>query len=280
MTETQYVAVQALRFGDVLLRPGDPVPQEKGRSYHQMLALGQIKVADEGGAASLPAGGFDEDAVVVFVAHDGEPFVVRFWALHAASEADRVTLGLEEGERTALVLFPDDEEPTLVALAALLPGVPATRLLEYELGLLTAAGDHGLQVVEEAGRAVQDAAARMQLLEGKTAFLELLLRAVRTVGEPLPDKFPGLKELQGNGIDTIEGLQLLVAGEHGRDHLIRLDAIGGGRADKILAGLAALVPAPTSPVGDAAPVSDPPAAPPSDQAPPPPAEGDPPASGA
>lgn len=278
MTETQYVAVQALRFGDLLLRPGDPVPQEKGRSYHQMLALGQIKLADEGGSAPLPASGFDEDAVVVFVAHDGEPFVVRFRALHAASEADRVTLGLEEDERAALVLFQGDEEPTLVALAALLPGVPATRLMAFEQARVAVASESGIQAVENARQAGE---LHAQALRGDKAFLELLLRAVRTVGEPLPDKFPGLKELQGNGIDTIEGLQLLATGEHGRDHLIRLDAIGGGRADKILAGLAALVPAPAAPpVGDAAPVPDLPAALPSDQAPPPPAEGDPPAPGA
>jgi hypothetical protein len=37
-----YIAQRALRWGDGYLEPGDPVPEEEGRSYASLLALGHI----------------------------------------------------------------------------------------------------------------------------------------------------------------------------------------------------------------------------------------------
>ena len=40
-----------------------------------------------------------------------------------------------------------------------------------------------------------------------------------------------------SGVTTLPGLHLLADGEQGKANLMALDAIGGGRADKILAAL-------------------------------------------
>jgi hypothetical protein len=40
--EPRYVAVRHIRFGDGMLKPGDPVPVEPGRDYGVMVHQGDI----------------------------------------------------------------------------------------------------------------------------------------------------------------------------------------------------------------------------------------------
>lgn len=249
-----YVALKPMRFGANDLAPGDPVPYDPHRNYAQMLRLGQIAVVGEAGQGTpAPTTGatlrLDETSVLVFVAEDGRPELATFSGVEFADEVTAEGLGVALGERVAAVVFMEGQHPSYVRFDSLLPGLAATRLLAFEQARVAAASELGVQSSASARQAGEIQA---QALRGDVAFLELLLKAVRTLGEPLPPDFPALKELQGNGLDTLEGVQLLASGEQGRANLIRLDAIGGGRADKILTRLASPGQDPP-PVGDAPP---------------------------
>jgi hypothetical protein len=237
-----YVALQPLQFGDRLLQPGEPVPHEAGRSYHQMLSFGQIAPAP----AVTPAhGGLVTDEAVVFVDQSGQWTAVVYLGLQLPDEVARVTLDLEPGELAALVQFEEDPEPSLVPLPSLLPGEAAGRLIAaLEVRIQTAADE--------------PAASQLRVIAGheeRVAFLELLVRAIRQPGAPLPADFPGAREAEANGLSTLDGLALLAAGERGRAHLILLDGIGAKTADKMLLALQPTGAASTSPDAPATPAS-------------------------
>ncbi|GGJ65319.1 hypothetical protein [Deinococcus aquiradiocola] len=231
-TAPGYVALQDLRFGDVTLKKGEPVPRERGRSYHQMLSLGQIGRAAAPAPAveappTLPVG-----ARVAFVDEDG----TLTWGTHLGPQVPddraRAALHLTDGQAAARVAFPDDPDPVLVSPASLLPEHPTDRL--------TRAHDARLQEVTDAAEA--DRAAGQNVtddLREQVTYLQLLLRAVRTPGEPLPADQPGGRDLAAVGITSREGLLVLAGGEHARQNLTRLEGIGTKTADRILAGLTA-----------------------------------------
>jgi len=134
MSEQQYVAARPLKFGGVSLSPGDPVPLEKGRSYHQMLSLGQIALAPAGGqGAVLPEGAHQlllhPQALAIFVDQDGVPEEVTYLGTQEPDEDARITLDLEPGQSAALVKFAADEEPSLVPLESLLISSEALKRL-------------------------------------------------------------------------------------------------------------------------------------------------------
>lgn len=244
MTDKKFVALKAIRFGAVHLQPGDPVPVEAGRDYRQMLRLGQIAEVQPVPAADqqdLPLlTPFEPGSTVVFVAEDGAYVTVTFQGAQEAPDDVREGLELKEGDVVASVVWPEDEDPTFVPIGSLLPGEPTLRLIaELEAQVENATVERAPGDVDE-----------ITSLQGRTAFLELLIQAIRAEGDPLPDDFPALKELQSNGVTTLQGVQLLAQGEQGKANLMALDQIGEGRADKILAQLAAPSPAPdASPEG-------------------------------
>lgn len=233
MTEEQtFVALRAFRFGTAALQIGDPVPVEAGRDYRLMQRLGQIGPA----GSAAPAGPQEEPlqtpyeagSTVVFVAEDGMHTLVTFLDALTAPEEVREGMGLQEGEVVASVTFPEDpENATFVSMASLLPEQPTLRLIETLLH-------------EASEAALAPAPAQTQTitaLQGRVAFLELLIQANRAGGQPLAEDFPSVKELRGNGVETLEGLLILASGEQARAHLIALDKIGDKSADKILAAL-------------------------------------------
>lgn len=236
--QQQYVAIRPLKFGGVSLQPGDPLPLEKGRSYHQMLSLGQIALAPAGGSgAALPEGSHQvllhPNILVIFVDQDGVPEEVTYLGTQEPDEEARATLGLELGKHAALVKFSSDEEPSLVPLDSLISGEAAQRLvLHFQTQVdEVAAGRSAAQAQLTSATSVATTA------QSQVEWLTLLLSAVKTEGEALPDDAPLLKELQVNGLSTRGGLHLVADGEHGRANLIRLDGIGTKSADKILAWL-------------------------------------------
>jgi len=191
-TASQYVALKDLRFGTTLLRKGDPVPQEKGRSYHQMLSLGQIGPASEGSTPAQPEGTYSlllgPSARVAFIDHEGTLTWVTYEGTQLPDEAARVALQLEPGQPAALVLFPDETETLLVSLASLLPEETTAQLVAaFEQQL-----DDARQTAETAAASARQATAD---LREQVDALQLLLKAVRTPGEPLPTDQPGGKEL-------------------------------------------------------------------------------------
>lgn len=241
MTEVQtFVALRAFRFGTTDLQIGDPVPVEAGRDYRLMQRLGQISPA----GITVPAGPqekelltpYREGSTVVFVAEDGSYTLVTFAVALEASGELREEMGLEDETILAEVQFPDEEDSVYVPIGSLLPEWPTGALIDA----LTRA------VQTAAGQPAPAQAQAIGALEGRVGFLELLLSAVRTEGQPLPDDFASVKELRSNGVGTVEGLRLLVDGEQGRAHLIALDRIGEKSADRILAALTA-APDPPAP---------------------------------
>lgn len=235
MTKEQaFIALRPLRFGTVHLQPGDPVPVEAGRDYRLMQRLGQIGPA----GVTVPAAPQDEPlltpyeagSTVVFVAEDGTHTLVTFLDALEAPEEVREGMGLQNGEVVASVTFPDDSDnATFVSMASLLPEQPTLQLIE-------------ILVQEAREAALAPAPAQTQIitaLQGRVAFLELLIQANRQDGQTLADDFPSVRELRSNGVTTLEGLRLLASGEQARTHLIALDKIGEKSADKILAALTA-----------------------------------------
>ncbi|GGR68186.1 hypothetical protein GCM10008959_32850 [Deinococcus seoulensis] len=213
---SSFIARKPLRFGDRILQPGESVPVELGRDYRLMLRLGQITEIPQGAALAqaTQAAPFPEGSAVFFVGEDGAYSLATFHLLQDAPEDVRLDLELPPGAQVALVTFADDPESTFVLPSSLLPGQPTQRLID-----------------ELSGRQ-EDAH-----LQARVAFLERLLQAVRADGELIPDDFPAADQLAQNGVTTLAGLRLLADGENGRANLMALDAIGGGRADKILAAL-------------------------------------------
>lgn len=172
-----------------------------------------------------PATPWQEGSLVVWVNADGAPQLMTFEGLDNPGDVQsaRVRPLAEEGQ----------PEPGVqqVRLQDLLPGAPATLLMAFEQN----------RVAEAAATHAQASEVQLALadkLEGRIAFLELLIKAVRAPGDSIPEDFPATEFLAQNGITTLPGLRLLADGEQGRDNLMALDAIGGGRADKILAALA------------------------------------------
>ena len=232
--KSPWVALKAIRFGTETLQPGDPVPVEEGRNYHQMLRLGQI-----GPAGTAPAGQPDEpqelstfeqgeDVLVVY--GDGTYDRATFQKFEEADEQARESLELEPGALVATITTeeaPDDE--VVVPLASVLPMRPVGLLLDHLEG--RARENH--EAVVALGGKDQEVSA----LKSRVDLLELLLRAIRTEGTPLADDTPSVKDLQANHITTVEGLKLLAEGEQGKSNLIALDKIGERSADKILAYL-------------------------------------------
>lgn len=242
MTEEKtFVALKAFRFGTTALQIGDPVPVEAGRDYRLMQRLGQIGPA----GSAAPAGVQDEPlltpfevgSTVVFVGEDGAYTFVTFLDALEAPEEVRDGLGLNDGDVVASVVFPNDMDPvfpvpqdnaTFVSMASLLPAQPTGQLIEALA-----------REAREASFAPAPAQTQtITALQGRVAFLELLIQANRADGQPLADDFPLTKELRSNGIQTLEGLRLLASGEQARAYLIALDKIGEKSADKILAALA------------------------------------------
>lgn len=232
MTDQTFVALKSLRFGTQDLQPGDPVPVEAGRDYRQMQRLGQIAEA-----LPLPAppqdppllNAFKPGDVAIFIAQDGAYFTVTFLGTQPAPADVREGLQLHEGAVVAAVLWPETQAPTFVPMDSLVPREPTRRLIaELEAQVQHAAGVPAPGDPEE-----------ITSLQGRTAFLERLIQAIRTGGDALPNDFPALKELQGNGVTTLQGVQHLAQGAQGKANLMALDQIGEGRADKILARLAA-----------------------------------------
>ena len=227
--EQQFVALKPFRFGAGVLQPGDPVPVEAGRDYRLMQRLGQIApVSVTAPAAAQQEAPFltpyEPGSRVYFISEDGAATLVTFHEALEAPDEVREGLGLKEGDVVASVTFPDDgENATFVPLESLLPEQPTARLIE--------------ELEAEAALSVPADVDRITALEGRTAFLELLVQAIRTEGAPLPDDLPSVKDLRTNGISTAEGLALLAAGEHGRANLVALDRIGEKSAEKILAYL-------------------------------------------
>lgn len=179
-----------------------------------------------------PVTPWQEGSLVVWVNADGAPQLMTFEGLDNPSDVQsaRVRPLAEEGQ----------PEPGVqqVRLEDLMPGVPATRLLAFEQN----------RVAEAAATHAQFSEVQLALtdkLEGRIAFLELLVKAVRENGEVIPDDFPAADQLAQNGVETLPGLRILADGENGRANLMALDAIGAGRADKILAALATLAEPPT-----------------------------------
>ena len=173
-----------------------------------------------------------EGTLVVWVNADGAPQLMTFEGLDNPGDVQsaRVRPLAEEGQ----------PEPGVqqVRLEDLMPGAPATRLLAFEQN----------RVAEAAATHAQFSEVQLALtdkLEGRIAFLELLVKAVRENGEVIPDDFPAADQLAQNGVETLPGLRILADGENGRANLMALEAIGAGRADKILAALATLAEPPT-----------------------------------
>lgn len=252
----QYVALKDLRFGSLTLRKGDPVPQEKGRSYHQMLSLGQIGPAPAGATPAQPEGThallLQPASRVAFIDVEGGLTWVTFEGMQQPDEEARVALQLDPGQPAALVLFPDETEALLVSLASLLPEDPTVHLVSaYEQRL----AEEVRKAAETAANSSQKAADE---LREQVSYLELLLKAVRTQGQPLPADLPGSKDLAAVGITSREGLLLLASGEQGRQNLIRLEGIGGKTATRILEALAAPPASADPPAPAATPPADPP----------------------
>ncbi|WP_293913730.1 hypothetical protein [Deinococcus sp.] len=241
MSDKQYVAARPLRFGGASLQPGDPIPFEKGRSYHQMLSLGQIALAPAGGSGpAVPDGAhpvlLHPDTTVLFIDQDGVPEGVTYLGTQEPDEQARATLELPPGELAALVQFRSDPEPSLVPLESLMLGEAAYRLLaHFQAQVDTAAADRA------AGQAqLTDATGAATAAQVQVDWLTLLLSAAGAPGEALPDDAPGVKELATSGVKTREGLALLAADPA---NLLKLKGIGQATSDKILAWLAPAGPA-------------------------------------
>lgn len=254
--KSPWVALKAIRFGTDVLQPGDPVPVEEGRNYHQMLRLGQI------GPASTKEAGHHEEPQELITFQPGEEVLVvygdgtydraAFRKFEEADEQAQESLLLAPGEFVATIApqdTPDDQ--IVVPLSSVLPLHPVSLLLDHLEG--RARENH--ETVLELGQARESvvaltaeveklkaegtaaAAEQVTALEGRTAFLELLVQAIKAEGTPLADDTPAVKELRANHITTLEGLRLLTEGEQGRANLIALDKIGEKSADRILAYL-------------------------------------------
>lgn len=137
MTENSpYVALKAFRFGEVDLRPGDPVPVEPGRNYVQMQRVGQIGPATVTAPAGQqetgePSSPFPKNSPLVFVGEDGANEAVTFLDVQEAPEEAAEGLGVEPGTPIALVSFRGDPDNAhLVRLDRLLPEQPTGRLVE------------------------------------------------------------------------------------------------------------------------------------------------------
>jgi len=254
MSEKQYVALKQILLGDRTIRPGEDVPILPGRSYHQMLSLGQIAEKPEATPAALPDGAYSVVLLigsrVIFVDHEGQPTEVTYHGLQEPDEAARGTLELAVGQLAALVAFPDDPEPALVTLGSLTWG-DAAELLALRLEAAETARAHletQLATATEAGQAsqVQIDQLTTQLsvsaetvkgavsLQAQVDWLTLLLGAVQAQGEPLAEDAPGFKELGAVGVHTREGVLLLAAEPA---NLIKVKGIGQATADKLLTWL-------------------------------------------
>jgi len=250
MSEKQYVALKQLRLGDRTIQPGEDVPIEPGRSYHQMVSLGQIAEKPAGTQRSLPDGAYAAvllaGGTVIFVDHEGQPTEVVYQGTQEPDEAARGTLELELGQFAALVLFPDDQEPVLVALSSLTWG-DAAELLALKLQETETARADLVTQLTTATTAATEATKSTGGLQSQVDWLRLVLKAVQTPGEPLADNQIGGKELAAVGITTQEGLRLLASGEQAGQNLIRLEGIGKKLAERILAGLATPEPSESTP---------------------------------
>lgn len=171
---------------------------------------------------------------VLWVNEDGSHQQVTFEGMALAAEMQRLVTfdGPEaEFERAGLsgpsVLLARVQNAELgvqqVSLLDLLPGEAAQRLLAFEQRMAA-------EGKPETGE--------LEPLQARVAFLERLLQAVRSTGDTIPSDFPAADFLAQNGVTTLAGLRLLADGKNGRANLMALEAIGGGRADKILAALA------------------------------------------
>ena len=236
MPEKQYVALKQILLGARTIQPGEDVPIEPFRSYHQMLSLGQIAEKPKGAPASLPDGAHAAlllpDSEAVFVDQEGNPVQVTYHGTQEPDEASRETLELEPGQLAALVTFPEAPEPSLVDLNSLLWGSAASRLV---LNVQEAETTHW-QLSAQLGAATE-AIKGTGSLQTQIDWLELMLKAVQTPGEPLADTQVGGKELAAAGITTQAGLRLLASGEQALQNLIRLEGIGKKTAERILDGL-------------------------------------------
>ena len=236
MPEKQYVALQPLRLGERMVQPGEQVPVIPGRSYHQMLSLGQIAEKPESGPASLPDGAYAAlllvGSIAVFVDDEGQPNEVMYQGTQEPDEAARVTLDLEPGQLAALVEFPDESGSVLVTFESLTWGDAAALLMRRLLETETARAE--LETRLAAATRSLDSSSGFQ---SQVEWLELMLKAVQTPGEVLADTQVGAKELAAVGITTREGLQLLASGDQALHNLIRLEGIGKKTAERILASL-------------------------------------------
>jgi len=262
MSEKQYVALKQLRLGDRTIRPGEDVPILPGRSYHQMVSLGQIAEKPEAAPAALPDGAYSVvlliDNRAFFVDYEGQATEVLYHGTQEPDEVARVTLDLELGQLAALVEFPDDPEPTLVTLGSLVWG-DAARVLALKLQETETARADLVTQLTTATTAATEATKSTGGLQSQVDWLRLVLKAVQTPGAPLADNQIGGKELATVGITTQEGLQLLASGEQAVQNLVRLEGIGKKLAERIFTSLAA----PPEPSGSTSPVSDqPPSEPP------------------
>ena len=230
-----------MRFGSLDLEIGDPVPVEPARNYQQMLRVGQIGLAptsEPGAGPALPEGTHQvllhPNVLVIFVDQDGTPEEVTYLGTQEPDEDARVTLDLEPGQSAALVKFASDEEPSLVPLESLLISSEALKrlVLHWHTQL-----DEVVVGRDAAQAQLTSATSAATTAQTQVAWLTLLLKAVQSQGEALPEDAPMLKELAASGITTREGLHLVADGESGRANLIRLDNIGAKSADKVLAWL-------------------------------------------
>jgi len=265
MSEKQYVALKQILLGDRTIRPGEDVPILPGRSYHQMISLGQIAEKPEAAQGSLPDGAYAAvllvGGTVIFVDYEGQPTEVLYQGTQEPDEAARGTLELELGQLAALVLFPEDPEPALVALSSLTWG-DAAELLALKLAETETARADLATRLATATTAATEATRSTGGLQSQVDWLRLVLKAVQAPGEPLADNQIGGKELAAVGITTQEGLRLLASGEQAAQNLVRLEGIGKKLAERILISLTA----PPEPSGSTPPVpdqppSDPPATP-------------------
>jgi len=240
MSEKQYVALKQILLGDRTIRPGEDVPIEPGRSYHQMLSLGQIAEKPEAAQGSLPDGAYAAVLLIgnraFFVDFEGQATEVLYHGTQEPDEVARVTLGLEAGRLAALVEFADDPEPTLVTLGSLVWG-DAAELLALKLAETETARADLATRLATATTAATEATRSTGGLQSQVDWLRLVLKAVQAPGEPLAGNQIGGKELAAVGITTQEGLRLLASGEYAAQNLVRLEGIGKKLAERILASL-------------------------------------------
>lgn len=163
---------------------------------------------------------FPLGSTILWVTADGAHHVVTFEGLTLPPEPDGEPVVILARVRNELL------GEQYAPLLDLLAGDAAQRLLAFERRM----GEEGALERQQPDPMPDEAQTRL-------AFLELLVKAIRTPGDAIPDDFPAAEFLRQNSVITLPGLHLLADGEQGKANLMALDAIGGGRADRILAAL-------------------------------------------